>query len=244
MAVSYKRFPPPAGHLLIPIRTRRSALAGLSMYAPTKWTGVLVQRGAWFSTWIAGPRALPTKTTSKAPAFLDESTWKRLLGEWEARLGRFEDLAIYRPPDLNRVGLAVLLINHGSPIAFVKLRPQEQAALLTNEEEALKRITALRPSTFAVMEPLASGQVGEWHYLATNALNGRLHRAPRRPAIKSIVDEIQQGLMSMPKRPGIAAHWQPIHGDFSPWNLRRLTTGKLVLFDWEAAGWGPQVPTS
>ena len=143
MAVSYKRFPPPAGHLLIPTRTRRSALAGLSIYGPTKWTGVLVQRGACIATWIAGPRALPGKTTSEIPDLVEESTWKTLLGEWETRLGRFEDLAIYRPPDLNRVGLAVLLINHGSPIAFVKMRPLEQAALLTNEEEALRCITCL-----------------------------------------------------------------------------------------------------
>ena len=30
----------------------------------------------------------------------------------------------------------------------------------------------------------------------------------------------------------------PIHGDLTPWNLRRTSRG-LALFDWEAAGWGP-----
>jgi thiamine kinase-like enzyme len=28
----------------------------------------------------------------------------------------------------------------------------------------------------------------------------------------------------------------PVHGDLTPWNLRRTPRG-LVLFDWESAGW-------
>jgi aminoglycoside phosphotransferase (APT) family kinase protein len=30
-----------------------------------------------------------------------------------------------------------------------------------------------------------------------------------------------------------------MHGDLTPWNLRQLGDGRLVLFDWEEAGWGP-----
>jgi aminoglycoside phosphotransferase (APT) family kinase protein len=30
-----------------------------------------------------------------------------------------------------------------------------------------------------------------------------------------------------------------MHGDFTPWNLRRLAVGTLVLLDWEEAAWGP-----
>ena len=30
-----------------------------------------------------------------------------------------------------------------------------------------------------------------------------------------------------------------MHGDFTPWNLRQLESGELVLLDWEEAGWGP-----
>lgn len=30
-----------------------------------------------------------------------------------------------------------------------------------------------------------------------------------------------------------------MHGDFTPWNLRRLANGDLALLDWEGAGWGP-----
>jgi thiamine kinase-like enzyme len=28
-----------------------------------------------------------------------------------------------------------------------------------------------------------------------------------------------------------------VHGDLTPWNLRRTPRG-LVLFDWESTGWG------
>jgi len=31
--------------------------------------------------------------------------------------------------------------------------------------------------------------------------------------------------------------WRPMHGDLSPWNLRRRRG--LFLVDWEDAGWGP-----
>jgi hypothetical protein len=30
-----------------------------------------------------------------------------------------------------------------------------------------------------------------------------------------------------------------MHGDFTPWNLRQLRGGALVLVDWENAGWAP-----
>ena len=30
-----------------------------------------------------------------------------------------------------------------------------------------------------------------------------------------------------------------MHGDFAPWNLRRLRDGSLALIDWEDAGFGP-----
>ncbi len=34
-------------------------------------------------------------------------------------------------------------------------------------------------------------------------------------------------------------HWRPMHGDFTPWNLRASGGGQLTLVDWEDAGWGP-----
>jgi hypothetical protein len=30
-----------------------------------------------------------------------------------------------------------------------------------------------------------------------------------------------------------------MHGDLTPWNLRRTSEGVLFLLDWEEAGWGP-----
>jgi aminoglycoside phosphotransferase (APT) family kinase protein len=30
-----------------------------------------------------------------------------------------------------------------------------------------------------------------------------------------------------------------MHGDLTPWNLRELPDGRLILFDWEDAAWGP-----
>ena len=38
--------------------------------------------------------------------------------------------------------------------------------------------------------------------------------------------------------PEIPPHWQPMHGDLVPWNLREDERGQLWLLDWEDAGWG------
>jgi glycosyltransferase involved in cell wall biosynthesis len=44
---------------------------------------------------------------------------------------------------------------------------------------------------------------------------------------------------SLEKCPEIPGHWQPMHGDLVPWNLREDALGRLWLLDWEDAGWGP-----
>jgi hypothetical protein len=71
------------------------------------------------------------------------------------------------------------------------------------------------------------------------ALTPQLHRAPRNPPLGLITAEIQRALASLPRADGTPAHWQPIHGDFAPWNLRRVTSGRLVLINWEDVSWGP-----
>ncbi|MBA2336915.1 MAG: phosphotransferase [Acidimicrobiia bacterium] len=42
----------------------------------------------------------------------------------------------------------------------------------------------------------------------------------------------------LPKQHEVPEHWRPMHGDFTPWNLRS-SGGRLTLVDWEDRGWAP-----
>lgn len=209
------------------------------MYAPTKWTGVWVQRGAWFATWLLGPRALPARSVKVTSPLGEGAPWEALLDDWRDQLGPFDGVAMYRPPDAGRVGLAVLLLSDDRPVAFVKVRRGSEAAKLENETQALGLMNTFTPKTFGIAAALVSGHRGGWDYLAIAPMAGRLHRVPRRPPLPKIVDEIQGGLSGLPKPDGTPDHWLPMHGDLTPWNLRQVAGQGLVLFDWEAAGWGP-----
>jgi aminoglycoside phosphotransferase (APT) family kinase protein len=54
-----------------------------------------------------------------------------------------------------------------------------------------------------------------------------------------VVEEIAAALRTLPRAAETPPHWRPMHGDLTPWNLRRLDAGPMILFDWEDAGWGP-----
>lgn len=68
------------------------------------------------------------------------------------------------------------------------------------------------------------------------------HRTPswdpgRIRAVARDVAEFLDG--QLPGPPHLPPHWQPMHGDFVPWNLREDRHGQLWLIDWEDATWGP-----
>jgi hypothetical protein len=164
--------------------------------------------------------------------------WRELNEVWRKELGDFDAIAVYQRTQSHRSGLCLLLLRAGSPLAFVKLRGDEGARLF-NERCALELVLQWGPKHFSVPDLLSTGQVGTWHYLAMAPLPSQLHRPPRNPPIAAILEEIETALLGMPRPPQTPAHWRPWHGDFTPWNLREFARGKLVLVDWEDAGWGP-----
>lgn len=230
-------FPPIRGHLGIATSSRRAALAGLAMYAPCKpWT-VLAHRLAWTVVSLLGPAALPGRRTAWAPP-TEGDTWCGLLDQWQALLGRLEEFSLYRRRPAGRGGFNVVALREGEPRALVKVRNGDGARLV-NEHDALERLRDFGPQSFSIPEPLALGDYAGWHYLALTPLPARPHRPPRDPPLSSIVREVEAALAARPRPAGTPPHWRPMHGDFTPWNLRRLDDGQLVLFDWEDAAWGP-----
>jgi aminoglycoside phosphotransferase (APT) family kinase protein len=65
------------------------------------------------------------------------------------------------------------------------------------------------------------------------------HRPAQRPPVSRITTLIQQRLDGVLDPGDCPAHWRPMHGDFTPWNLRTVGLRQLWLLDWDDAGWGP-----
>ena len=237
MIGKYKSFPPGWKHLMIPTSSRRAALAGLSLYAASRAPAVWGQRIAWAGVALFGPHILPGRARTWTP--IDADVWQELARRWRKELGPFDEVAGYRRTLSSRVGFAALLLWRGAPLAFVKLRPEGDAGHASNVEElALRMIEASWPRSFSAPRLLAAGVVGPWRYFCTSALPSRLHRAPSSPPLSEITAEIQAGLAALPRPTGTPSHWQGMHGDFTPWNLRQ-SGARMFLVDWEHAGWGP-----
>ena len=232
----YKDFPPGWGHITVPMSSRRAAIAGLGLYTASHAKALWAQRAARAAIMLLGPGALWGRSFPWCP--VGEETWEALTAVWRREIGTFDDVAGYGRLQASRGGVALLLLRNGAPIAFVKLRPGDDAEL-RRERRALEAVWHHGPRAFRVPAPLHAGSLHDWHYLATAPLPTGLHRPPRDPPLRAILEEVTAALAHLPQPPGTPDHWRPMHGDFAPWNLRQLPGGSLALVDWENAGWAP-----
>jgi hypothetical protein len=164
--------------------------------------------------------------------------WEELTARWRRDFGAFDEFAVCERAQLRRSGFALLLLASGRPRVFLKVR-QHGAEGMRRESEVTRLAWEARPRSFAVPEPLGLGGVGGWDYFGMESVLGASHRAPRNPPLEAIVSEIGSALERLPRDPDTPPHWRPMHGDLTPWNLRELAGGGLVLFDWEDARWAP-----
>jgi hypothetical protein len=130
----------------------------------------------------------------------------------------------------------VLAFDEGRPTAFVKVGPP---ASIGWEATVLRLVHEGRPTTFRYPVVAGHGSLGSMWYLAMSPILDGVHLPAKRPPLDEILAEVREVLRPLPRRDDLPHHWVPIHGDFTPWNLRRTRRG-LTLFDWEFAGWGPE----
>ncbi len=232
----FKEFPPGWGHLFVPIGSRAEAAAGIALYTPGSWRGIVAQRAAWCVVRAGGPRLLPGKARPWDPP-MDATTWDRFHRDLGRAVGGFDTWAGYVRRG-GRSGLLLLLLRGGAPVGFVKARLAGDA-VVDNEFQALETVYATHPTSFRALEPLGRGTCGEWSYLVTAPLPPRIHRRADDAVLPGVLDDVQRALAAHPKQPGTPDHWVPAHGDFAPWNLRRIRRNGTFLIDWEAAGWAP-----
>lgn len=229
-------FPPGRGNVSVPLASRRDAMAGLSLHAACRPAILLAQQAAWVLVAVFGPRILFRRSGAWQPP-MGSDEWHHLCEEWRRAFGEFTVAAIYERPQVSRSGMAVLLLSEGVPIAFVKFRTDGTA--LDTERHALQALAHRPQASFSTPSPLAHGERRGWHWLALSPLRPRPLGPARHPPLNQIVADIQAGLEGVLDPVGAPEGWGPMHGDLTPWNLRRSRRAGACLIDWEDVSWGP-----
>ncbi|HET7234496.1 MAG TPA: hypothetical protein VFJ16_31075, partial [Longimicrobium sp.] len=235
MPLELTRYPPPHGPLLLPVRSPATAAAAVALEAGCRPAALLARRAA--AAWIAhgGARVLPPRVVSWTPPMPAEA-WAALLARLREVAGAFDAVAVWERRQPGRGGVGLLLGGARGPRAFVKLRPAP-APGLEMEARVLRAAATAAPRAFRLPALLGAGGDGAWRWIALEVIPP-FHRVPRRPPIGRVAAGVAALLRHFPAA-GAPPHWAPMHGDLTPWNLREDAAGRLWLYDWERAGWGP-----
>jgi aminoglycoside phosphotransferase (APT) family kinase protein len=229
------RFPPGHGTLLVPVDDRRAARAALALTTTCRPLSLTVQVLTRTAVTVAGPWVLPGRRLTWTPP-LDPGSWTALLDAWAASLGPFDALVVHERKQESRAGVTALLLRSGTGIAVVKVRPSSSDRLA--REVAV--LTALDGQLATVHVPrlLADGSTDGWTWLAMSPLTSRVHRPAWRADVPALEGELARRLAPVLPAADVPKAWSPMHGDLTPWNLRRDRAGTFLL-DWEDAAWGP-----
>ena len=231
----FVRYPPTLGHVLLPSGSRSAALAGSSLYAASRRRSYLGHRAGRLMLQSFGPRWLPAAGINNLP--VDAETWTALVESLRDDGLRFDEVALYTRTQEARGNFALLLIDGGESAAFVRVGSPDG---LEGECLAVSLLETAQPQAFDFPQLLARGSIESTDYAAFTIVLDGLHKPAGSPPMERILVEIQDSLEQLPEPPGKPAGWEPMHGDFTPWNLRQAAAGSgPVLIDWESAGWGP-----
>lgn len=144
------------------------------------------------------------------------------------------------PRQEGRERLSLLCRSAGNPVV-VKLGVDEVGTSLATEARVLE-VLMDRPlpgiETPIVVAHATADVGGETlEFLATSAVGLGAQRAALDAPLRTFESDLTQRLAPLAPD-GLAEGTVAVHGDLTPWNLRRTRRG-LALFDWESAGWGP-----
>jgi hypothetical protein len=136
------------------------------------------------------------------------------------------------PSDHRRRRFNLLVLDEDRrPLSFIKLttNPLNELAV-----RAQSTFSEQPPTLFWAPSLLSSGRLEGWSYTALTPMPNLPHWPARiAPATRqTIVEEFQQLL-------GRSIDSVPLHGDFGPWNVRRMSNSVLAVVDWEEMTLGP-----
>ena len=235
MTATHVRFPPRWLNTLVPISPSSATATGMSLYTASNPVPVLLQNALWAVAVVGGARLLPGPRVAWQPPYdaatraLLEAAWTELVGGPIAGIAVYERLQAARPA-------TVLLLCAGRRSLLVRVRQDPESFAL---EEHVSAVAQERGASLVrVPRLVGSGAEGGWHWRAYEAMSTRPHRPVRR-LVAGLVEEVGALVEACVARPdGTPAGWRGMHGDLTPWNLRRAG-GRTWLIDWEDCGWGP-----
>lgn len=239
-----RRFPGSQRLLLHPDGGRRSrgvrALTGAS-----DWRRDLLDRFGAALVAVTGPRVWPTSEGNWTwPSLSPEALVDALRPSMPAV--RVLGAVMPRQPGRRRVSL---LCQHAGNPVIVKLGVEQPGTSMHTEAAVLTLLTKRPLPGIATPQVIATGQIDididdhddEFHgpiqFLATSAIGIGSQRPAVDASLRTFEDDLADRLSTLARPDGDTSGLVPVHGDLTPWNLRRTPRG-LALFDWEAAGWG------
>jgi hypothetical protein len=231
-----KPYPTASSPLGVPVSDRRSALAGIALYAPSRRRSELYRDLSRLAVMVLGPRSLPGSATQwEMP--IEADVWlaiddriRRCVGEW--------DMAAVYGRSGGRTGFTLAAISDGRPRAVVRLEHASVGGVAA-EARALHAVARAKPTSFVAPTPIEEGEIGAWCYGINEALAMGAHRVPVNPDLAVIGAEVSAALAQTERPLSVPTHWRPAHGDLTPWNLRRRRSGPPALLDWESVTWAP-----
>ncbi len=233
----FRRYPPGLGHVLIPTRPRSAGVHASSLYAATRFRAVAGHRVGRLLIAVAGTGWLPRASLEQEG--VSEEQLAELLGTLRKHGVGIDALGIYTRTQAARNGFTFVTIGEDGPTSFVRVG---EPSTIETECRSLTLLEKASPKSFQCPSVLDRGAFGSLEYSAQSVVLRGLHRPPRDPPIDAITAEIQSALAELPRPADVADHWVPIHGDFTPWNLRQRGTS-LSLIDWELPRGVHRTPT-
>jgi hypothetical protein len=196
---------------------------------------VLLQRLAYHAGAVSS--RLTLRSLEDWPLPVTVETWSKIETAIRSHLHLGEGHVLWHlpPADQPQVKFGALLLDwRGTVEVFARVRLASPVPALTPRPSRPDRSPVSWPVRLAALD--VAGASTEVTTVTPPGLHTPVHLSAAE--LEALCAEIQTALWTT--RPAeVPAHWRPMHGDLAYWNLRRYRGNKVVLVDWEDAGWGP-----
>ncbi len=227
---------PGVPRVLVAASSGRRARPVVALAGASDWRRAKLDRLAAQLLNAGATRLLPPSRGWDWPVFgVDQVEAMLSDGPVGGRLPEARVIGAVVPRQAGRERLSLLVDSRGANVVVKLGRPDTG---IEREAAALRLLTDRPLPGVATPEVIALGGNGAVVFIATTANElVRQHAAIDEP-LRTFEADLAERLSTLVRPPGTPRDHVPVHGDLTPWNLRRTPRG-LALFDWEAAGWGP-----
>lgn len=229
---------PGSSRLLVHPAAGRAARHVRCLAGASDWRRDLVDRAGSWVVGLVGTRRIRSHATWPWPGIDCDDLTERLSGV----LPGLRVLGAVTPRQAGRQRLSVLGRSAGT-LVIIKIGvdgAESPDGSLDAEAAALRLLTLNPLPGIATPRLVAVGTIEatDIDFIATTALAIGKQRAAIDAPLRTFEADLALRLADLPRPSGTPADAVPVHGDLTPWNLRRTRRG-LALFDWESTGWGP-----